>query len=226
MELKYVDSSTGDFSLIHTANVNHFPDSCPICHYSISPYKTSAFKNDSKDIHRIESTFRCPRNGCQSLFIAYYEEEGVTNKWFLKDVKPKAISIKVFEEEITNISPEFSLIYNQAKEAEELGLHYLAGMGYRKGLEFLIKDYLINSLGKDKELIENKFLGRCIAEDVSDTNVKEIAKRAVWLGNDETHYVKKWIDKDINDLKSLIDITVFWITSDIKTKKIITEMNI
>lgn len=28
-------------------------------------------------------------------------------------------------------------------------------------------------------------------------------ERAAWLGNDETHYVRKWPEKDVKDLKSL-----------------------
>jgi hypothetical protein len=35
-----------------------------------------------------------------------------------------------------------------------------------------------------------------------------MAKRAIWLGNDETHIVRKWEKKDLQDLKSLICITV------------------
>ena len=30
------------------------------------------------------------------------------------------------------------------------------------------------------------------------------------LGNDETHYSRKWVDMDINDLKILIRLTVTW----------------
>jgi hypothetical protein len=41
---------------------------------------------------------------------------------------------------------------------------------------------------------------------VRDTSVELCASRATWLGNDETHYIKKWPDKDLSDLKKLIDI--------------------
>jgi hypothetical protein len=32
------------------------------------------------------------------------------------------------------------------------------------------------------------------------------------LGNDELHYVRKWENKDINDLKKLIDATLHYIS--------------
>ena len=49
-------------------------------------------------------------------------------------------------------------------------------------------------------------------------------KRAVWLGNDETHYVRKWEDKDISDLKRLIKLTVNWIENNLLTQDYMSTM--
>lgn len=95
----------------------------------------------------------------------------------------------------------------------------ICGTGYRKSLEFLIKDYLISTLPEDQhEAIKNKFLNNCIRDNISNINIKTVASRAVWLGNDETHYTRKWEDKDINDLKSIIELTLHWIESEIRTQ--------
>jgi hypothetical protein len=51
-----------------------------------------------------------------------------------------------------------------------------------------------------------------------------MAKRAAWLGNDETHYVRKWEDHDLEDLKSLIKVTGNWIEMEAITKKYIGDM--
>lgn len=59
---------------------------------------------------------------------------------------------------------------------------------------------------------------------VTDVNLKACAKRAAWLGNDETHYVKKWENRDIHDLKILIKLTCGWIVNNILTEKYMTEM--
>ena len=40
-----------------------------------------------------------------------------------------------------------------------------------------------------------------ISRYIDDSNIKNVAKRAVWLGNDETHYIRKWEDKDLSFLK-------------------------
>jgi hypothetical protein len=44
------------------------------------------------------------------------------------------------------------------------------------------------------------------------------------LGNDETHYVRKWADKDLNDLKNLISLTRHWIEMDQLTKDFVKDM--
>lgn len=102
------------------------------------------------------------------------------------------------------------------------------GVGYRKALEFLIKDYLISKETDAQKIgkIKNQFLGNCIQEDVQDRNIKEVAKRAVWLGNDETHYTRVWAGKDVNNLKQLIELTVRWIENEIETERVLQEMTI
>jgi hypothetical protein len=83
---------------------------------------------------------------------------------------------------------------------------------------------LINQEPAKAEEIKGKLLGKCIHEDVTDPNVKATAKLATWLGNDETHYIRKWEDKDINDLKILIRLTVNWIDNVLLTQKYLKEM--
>ena len=87
----------------------------------------------------------------------------------------------------------------------------ICGVGYRKAIEFLIKDYTIGKDPASRITIEKKMLMVCINDYVDDNRIKSVAKRAVWLGNDETHYVKKWAGKNLGDLKKLIDLTVHWI---------------
>lgn len=123
-------------------------------------------------------------------------------------------------EEIKVYSESFVRIYNQALQAEKTGLDEICGLGYRKAFEFLIKDYLL--LNKESTFhtnIINSKLQSCIKDYIEDSNIKLIAERAVWLGNDHTHYIVKWKDKTLNDLKDLIHITTEWIVLTEKTKK-------
>jgi len=104
-------------------------------------------------------------------------------------------------------------------------LDQIAGVGYRKALEFLVKDYCILLDPTSRDAIQNEFLGATIDRRVTESNVKQCAKRAAWLGNDETHYVRKWEDKDISDLKILIALTMNWIRSAVLTEKYLKDMS-
>ena len=53
-----------------------------------------------------------------------------------------------------------------------------------------------------------------------------MAKGAVWIGNDETHYVRKWIDKDISDMKRLIDLTLYWMNFERMTEEYKEKMKL
>lgn len=123
------------------------------------------------------------------------------------DVYPKIYHEKSFSENICNLSPSFVSMYNQALFAETNDNTVdLAGMGYRKSLEFLIKDYLINIKNYDKESIISLDLGKCI--DKLDNKMKDIARASAWLGNDEVHYFRKHKEYSIKDLKIFIEYLV------------------
>jgi hypothetical protein len=74
-----------------------------------------------------------------------------------------------------------------------------------------------------KEIEEMPLMG-CVKKYVTDGRVKLTAERAAWLGNDETHFVRKWEDKDLQDLKKLIQLTCYWIQSEQLTNAIVSEM--
>lgn len=119
-----------------------------------------------------------------------------------------------FTDTIKSISPKFISIYEQTLIAENEKLSEIIGPGFRKALEFLIKDYVTKLNPKDEDEVKKKFLGKVIKKWVKNRKIEEAASRATWLGNDETHYTRKWLDKDVNDLKKLIDMVVYWIQGE------------
>ena len=135
------------------------PNLCPICHHKINPEEqTWALTNWYCSDPILERVFKCPNRECARLFIAQYliADKEIkdtasklhpisTKEFVLKESFPKSPKPAYFPEEIMNISPMFILIYNQANEAESHELIQISGIGYRKALEFLIKDYCINS---------------------------------------------------------------------------------
>lgn len=113
---------------------------------------------------------------------------------------------------IETLSKEFTVIYNQALEAETMGLDRIAGIGYRKALEFLVKDFCHHLHPDAAERILKMPLNQCIKDYVDDLRIKTLAEKAAWIGNDETHYIREHEDRDINDMKRFIDAMVHFIS--------------
>ena len=201
--------------------IDRYPDECPICHRGIDPTFLFGFQNYEKGY--VHLSFYCPMIDCNNHFIGYYEENHSNNFDYVRTLLGQ-LKQKNFSETITNISKDFVDIYYQASSAEQQGLDQICGVGYRKALEFLIKDYIISKDETLKEVVEKSLLGKCINDHIKDERIKSIAKRATWLGNDETHYIRKWVGKNISDLKVLIDLTVHWIETEALTEKMIALM--
>lgn len=215
----------------------HYADSidhCPYCKHSMSltpdranytlPYNCKYQREDSLYLF-----YQCRRDECQKGFIAIFKYfyDGNRSPYHvhhLQQVIPVLPETKEWPHEVTGISPSFAEIYNQAFATESLGYQHASGPTYRKSLEFLIKDYAISkNEGKDDE-IKKKFLSNCINDYVESERIKKCAERAAWLGNDETHYTRRWEDKDIDDLKTLIKLTVNHIQDEVLTDHYMSEM--
>jgi hypothetical protein len=86
----------------------------------------------------------CPRNACRRAFIANYQRGVVCTIGFpadftLTNVEPYIVEAPNIPKELIDLSPNFEEIYSQAYLAEKYDLNQIAGVGYRKALEFLIK---------------------------------------------------------------------------------------
>ncbi len=75
----------------------------------------------------------------------------------------------------------------------------------------MIKDYAKSLKPDDAECIEGMFSGNVVKEFIADPRIQSVSKRALWLGNDETHYLKKWTKHDLSDLITLIRLAINWI---------------
>src|SRR4030042_3932175 len=204
---------------------DRIPDVCPICHHALQP-KHVTESLAGLPIHFgtfLEIVFRCPRHECSRLFIGRYRfrslpetiMRGPKPTFEFQHALPFTLKPPDLPVEIKQLSPNFVEIFGQAASAEQYQLAQIAGVGYRKALEFLIKDYCISRHPDKAKDIRGQFLDKCIKTYVDDANIKDCAELATWLGNDETHYVRRWEDKDIKDLKALINLTMAWIQTNL-----------
>ena len=197
-----------------------YPNDCPNCNHKIMPRHLADYYNQNDNL--VSIFFICP--ACNNAFISNYQfnsnkqqSHRNTNYYTLTFLEslPKIPKNVEFEKCIKDLSTNFCEIYNQAQASETYGLNQISGIGYRKSLEFLIKDYCIYRNPNDKDKIERMNLSQVINEYISSIKIKNLSKASVWIGNDETHYFRKFKDKDINDLKKFISSTIAFITYEL-----------
>ena len=161
---------------------------CPCCGVHLSPDILYAASVENKETHNSNIFILnfCP--SCNECFISKHSLDS-KNGWVYSFVSasPMTHFQKFYSKSIEGLSPNFVSIYNESLRAEELGLTSICGMGYRKALEFLVKDYLIHKNPDKKEDISKKLLMPCINEYIHDERLKTLAKASAWIGNEETH---------------------------------------
>jgi len=213
------------------------PSICPICGNSMAPkFIYSKIDGSSQSgfildgfhglCYNAPLIYKCTHNDCGKYYllnciINTYSSADHFVSWESNHYQPP-VNIK-FSDEITNMSPEFVTTYTQAFKAEKWELDNISGMGYRRSLEFLVKDYLSeietpkNKKGEEysKEDIYQMSLSSAI-KLLPSQDLIDISKASAWLGNDESHTFKKWEEFDVSTLKEFIDSTVAFINFKIK----------
>ena len=208
------------------------PELCSVCGSKLTHYPI-AFSNSAEKIEptfdEVYHPYQCTGK-CGFVNLAVYKlkpKSRIKMHYDLVNVfvaVPKEIPIKEVSPEIEKLSPSFISIYKQALATESLNLTQVTGLGLRKALEFLVKDYAISKYPNDEEIIKKKNLGSCISDYFKDDYLKGCAQRATWLGNDETHYLRLWENHDIEDLKKLIMLTLRWLEYALLSDKYFNEM--
>lgn len=198
------------------------PTQCPICHRHVIPTYSGGRGNTNEGT--IGLLLQCTNRECDEPFIAVYRFQSYSRSYELAKLAPRVTAPPNVPDSVAKVSPTFVLVYKQALAAEGHSLDQLVGVGLRKALEFLVKDLAKRCNPADAPTIEAMMLGPCITKFIPDPNVQTCAKRAAWLGNDETHYVRKWESKDIADLKTLIRLTVNWTENFLLTEQYTNDM--
>lgn len=185
----------------HPVNVpNSFPQTCPVCLHDIElkPLYLEHGKNGNIWI------FKCPLRQCQAVFsmIVKQDENGAP-----KIIEsPNRPGSNLNNEELRKISPKFVKTYQQASAAEAHGYDEIFGEAYRKATEWLVKDFLIKygNTGKTQDQILKMHLGDAV-DKLPDSRLVNLAKASAWLGNDQTHPLKKHPNYGVQDLKNFIE---------------------
>ena len=187
--------------------------SCPICHWALIPYNVAGYYVPDGDVSLLEL---CPK--CRSVFLVQYDAWQTRDKDLsghtIIGIYPEVPEDRTISKEIRKLSSKFVSIYAQAAKAEKSKLTEICGSGYRKSLEFLVKDYLISKFPSNEAIIKVEPLSASIRR-IDDERIRVLSERATWIGNDETHYVKKHENLDIAEMKRFIDAVLHYIESEL-----------
>lgn len=181
------------------------PTKCPFCGVSLSPrIEGKLFRRPTKlctDVFMYAYLILfCPN--CDDRFYAKYTipDNGPSRRVAVYPVSKPKISLPTI---LREKYPDFWEAYRQAVIAEANNLNPLCGMGYRRALEILTKQHLIDHYDKTEAEIMKLDLAKCYNQ--LDNKEKALARGAAWLGNDYAHMENKHPDYDITDLKNFIN---------------------
>lgn len=197
------------------------PNKCPLCDTVYGEIPLKSYYISTPYEKALYSLFFCPH--CQHCFMVKYStfslSLGFPDRGTIVLTFPQSTHTTAFPEQIQQLSPQFVKIYHQSELAETAGLTEICGIGYRKALEFLIKDYAIHKNPNACDAIKVKPLAQCIEQYITADSITTLAKRSAWIGNDETHYVRKHETLDFTDMKSFIEAAQYFISMDLVVEK-------
>lgn len=188
---------------------------CPHCNKEIAPYVISTSEADL-ETRTFAVMAQCPY--CSRYFTMAYKlpfgtkvPEPIIYKHSIKKRE------KELPKELSEISPRFVKIYNEALIAEENDLSELVGVGFKKAIEFLIRDYLIKfKKENEKEVLEQPL--KDIMGKISDHRVTQLTATYKWLNS--CNFCNRTFDeKDVQEMKKFINVISEYIIYNVLLKK-------
>ncbi|MCT3283511.1 DUF4145 domain-containing protein [Lactiplantibacillus pentosus] len=209
------------------------PEFCPYCLCIQKPNmvlknlimdSTSGFDRESKDY--CVMLFQCIE--CDRYFTQDYRILSHSNPLetlSLPTLHRPSINYPDFFKKISTVSPKFVEIYKQCIQAQNNELVELTGIGLRRAIEFLVKDYgifMLNHSDTDltKEKISKDSLYNAI-QDVfkDDTFIFDLIDESRWIGNNKTHYTDTSEDDSINEMFNFIEAAANLIVAKLASLK-------
>ena len=183
---------------------------CPHCGVSTDAhFRENSIFALNEELYLLSIVYEC--TDCEKKFLVVWEYNNSNKNGNMPIFIYPSAFVNLQSESIEKFSPRFIEMYNQALQAETNNNLDLAAMGYRAALEILIKDYAIKELDIEEEVVIKKSLFEAIEEYLNSGNFPNLANVADvvrLLGNDYTHYHRKYPQHDFSVLKKYMDIFV------------------
>lgn len=201
MDIKYLNKSANTFYVTFTGQYKK-PATCPFCGYGTDATLAQKDFYPFNEINILVATCNCTSCGKTFFFATEYSKD----REYTPITIPSMSYTPYTNEILSSISERFINMYNQALQAEFVDNIELAAIGYRSALEILVKDYAINELGKDSDEVSKKSLCNAIGEYLNQQDLVATADVIRILGNDYTHYKRKFPEHDFDLLKGYMNI--------------------
>lgn len=184
------------------------PKSCPYCEQVQTPFvKSSSGLEKNNDLFSV--IFIC--NECKQHFLMQYKKQDRNPFNLIYNSEPVDISYKSSDERysqnLKEHSPEFIKIISQLNIAEKHNLNYLLKLGYRKAIEQLVWDYLIEFENKTENSLQKKTFPERI-KLLNFPQAQWLSDLIAWIGNDGAHPYQRHENLNIEDMKRLSDIVI------------------
>lgn len=202
------------------------PKSCPICNRLFGKTQkpilsvNNVTRRKKGEKFEVIAIYHCLN--CNALFSVKYNIKYLEDKPNYPSVKiPKISCSKTevfppskptrFSDYINELSHDFVETYNQAEKATQENLNSIDGLAYRKALEFLVNDYIHSTTADLTDNFENLPLAQKIEKYLCNEDIKTLAKKALWLGNDYAHISNKHPEFTVQDMCKFILAIVSWL---------------
>ena len=183
IEIKYLTKPASTFSSNFSGKYIK-PATCPFCGYGTDATFAKKEIYSFNENYILAGSCKCTSCGKTFFFACEYEDNAVHNP-----ILYPAVSFTPYKNEtLATISERFIDMYN------------------RSSLEILIKDFAITELKKSPEEVVSKKLCTAISEYLKQPELVNTADVIRILGNDYTHYKRKYPEHDFHLLKGYMDI--------------------
>lgn len=223
--MKYNAFQENANSIMDEKTLINSPMTCPHCFRQMKPdhIETVIVHYEQRSrLTRKVAILKCTYSDCLKPIMRYYEEDSAGIVGGLQaDYRelPLSYSKEVktdLPKNIQELSPNFVNNYKETLLAKEYCLNELIGMGYRKSIEFLIKDFVLKT-NQAEYLKINKMPLKTVIENylTSSEKLQTLGLACAYLGNDFTHYERRNLDKDIEDLERFLKLLVSYISNEL-----------
>lgn len=182
------------------------PKKCPHCHFSNQPTLNANYVYKYDEGYLQVFSWICTH--CSKYYTTGHTRKDSDDKdsqflFIFPSLQPRE-----FDKLISDLSPRFIEIYQEANWSEQQGNFTVAGMGYRLALEILVKDYAIIELGLSEDDVAKKSLFNAIEEYLPSAEQVAAADVVRLKGNDYAHYKEKFDNVEFEDMKFYLDTLI------------------